>query len=382
MRFKRLILCIVPMLLLASCFMPISPTVSGENSSSSEHTHTFAVGWSNDDEYHWHASTCGDDAVSGKEKHSFEKKSTVEATYDAGGYTVYECSVCHYSENRDETAKLDSSALGINPSFSDDNKSVTYGLYPQTHVSDEELITSLDALTTTASNGWYLYDGAYYAKKSAIPYDLNYTFSDGTTIVNGTEHWFKCEPIEWKVLSSSEGTYSLVSSVLLDAHCYHSSKEERTIDGKTVYANNYEHSDIRKWLNDDFYNSAFALDDSLIQTVTVDNSVSTIGYSANEYACNNTEDKVYLLSYADYKNADYFADDAARCCKPTDWARVSGAWYSTDSSYLGNGYYLTRSPSPDYSGYAWYVYRGGNIYVFYVSYSSYGVRPGIQIKIA
>ncbi len=308
------------------------------------------------------------------------KKSTVSPTYEKGGYTVYECSVCLYSENRDETPKLDSSALGINPLFSEDYDTVTYGLYPQTHVSDETLISSLDALETAESNGWYLYDGAYYAKQSATPYDSSREFSDGTKIAEGTEYWFKCEPIEWKVLSSSEGTYSLVSSVLLDAYCYYSSTKERTIDGKTVYPNNYEYSDIRKWLNDEFYNSAFSLSNSLIQTVMVDNSASTTVSSTNKYACDDTEDKVYLLSYADYENKDYF-NYAARECRPTDWARASGAYVYTN----GNGLYWMRSPDSGGSSEARCVDCSGftsNFSGTAVDGWYAGVRPGITIKIA
>ncbi len=80
---------------------------SSSSSSSSAHTHTYSSSWSSDPTYHWHAATCGHDDAVEKEKHSFKKKSIVEATYDAGGYTVYECSVCHYSYNGDETAKLE-----------------------------------------------------------------------------------------------------------------------------------------------------------------------------------------------------------------------------------------------------------------------------------
>ncbi len=149
-------------------------------------------------------------------------------------------------------------------------------------------------------------------------------FNDGTAIVYDTEYWFKCEPIEWKVLSFSDGAYSLVSFSLLDfcSYCSYSLwLSNRIIDGKTVYGNNYEYSDVRSWLNGEFYSSVFAFDDSLIQTITVDNSAVTMNSSTNRYACSDTEDKVYLLSYQDYSNADYFLDAKSRFCKPADWAK-------------------------------------------------------------
>ena len=81
------------------------------------------------------------------------------------------------------------------PILSEDGKTVTYGLYPQTNVDDPDLVSALDKLTNAESNGWYLYNNEYYAKVSATPYDSNYKFDNGTTIVSDTTYWFKCEPI-------------------------------------------------------------------------------------------------------------------------------------------------------------------------------------------
>ncbi len=276
--------------------------------------------------------------------------------------------------------KLDEKQFGIVPFADSENGTLTYGLYPQTRVSDEALIKSLNTLTIAESNGWYLFNGKYYAKKSAAPYKyLNYAFDDGAKIVKGTTYWFKCDPIEWKILSSESGEYSLVSTVLLDAHDYDSSTSNRTIDGKTVYPNNYEHSGIRGWLNGGFYDSAFSLNNSCVLTTTVENFASTTGSSGNPYACENTQDKVYLLSYKDYENSDYFADAAARRCKTTDWARASGAFCDTDY----NGGYWTRSPDSSLSGYAWDVGDDGNLYYgSNVGNSNLSVRPSLRIKAA
>ena len=43
----------------------------GSSSGSHSHSHSYATAWSYDDTYHWHASTCGHDVVSGKANHSF-----------------------------------------------------------------------------------------------------------------------------------------------------------------------------------------------------------------------------------------------------------------------------------------------------------------------
>ena len=271
-------------------------------------------------------------------------------------------------------------ALGIDPVIDLTNNTLTYGLYPQTRVSKESTISSLNALKSAESNGWYLLDGSYYAKKSASPYRSSYTFDDGTTIVEGTTYWFKCEPITWKILSSKNGEHSLVSTVLLDTYRYCGFT-------KAHNPNSYSLSSIRKWLNGDFYNSAFSLGDSNILETTVNNSASTTSSKPNGYAGANTDDKVYLLSYKDYLNADYgfstFSGlSTTRQCKTTDWARANGAWCSTDSSYLYNGWYWTRSPDSSDSLGALRVEPEGDFSSGYVDYSFHSVRPAITIKIA
>lgn len=274
------------------------------------------------------------------------------------------------------------------PILNEDGKTLTYGLYPQKNVNDSTLVSALNALTTPESNGWYLYEGDYYAKVSATPYSSSHVFDNSTTIVSGTTYWFKCEPVVWNVLSNNSGEYYVLSSVLLDAHCYYNSTSNRTIDGQTVYPNNYKYSDIRSWLNNDFYNSAFALSNSHIQTTTVDNSAATTFSTSNSYACANTEDKVFLPSYKDYINSSYgFSTSGTssntRYCKTTDWARARGAWYSTTSSYLYNGWYSTRSPNSIYNYWVYqvgcdgYIGLNGNVNTTYSS-----VRPGLSIKIA
>lgn len=272
--------------------------------------------------------------------------------------------------------------LGGIPTLSDDGKIIAYGLYPQKNVNDSSLVSALNALTTSEPNGWYLYNKDYYAKVSATPYNVSIKFDNGATIIEAATYWFKCEPIVWNVLSNANGEYYVVSSVLLDAHYYYNSRAYRTIDGKTIYPNNYEYSDIRAWLNNEFYNSAFALGNGNIQSAFVDNSASTTNSPSNEYACSNTEDKVFLPSYKDYSNSHYgFLAEDARCCEATDWARARGACHDTPSSYLYNGIYWTRSPYYGSSGSEWCVRYDGSLRIAVTS-SVYSVRPALSIKIA
>ncbi len=252
--------------------------------------------------------------------------------------------------------------LGILPVFGDGT--VTYGLYPQTHVGDETTISALNALKSADKNGWYLYNEEYYVKKTATPDSTSsFKFKDGTPIVAGTEYWYKCELIIWKVLESDNGIYSLVSTTLLDAYAYDDD------------SSNYEKSQIRTWLTKDFFDAAFKLGSSYIQTTTVDNSASTTSSDDDDYVCPNTNDKVYLLSYKDIINGSYgFSNDDSRRCEPTDYACASGVWHH-DNSY---GNYWTRSPAGSDS--VSFVKFNGEVIWTETNETDLGVRPAITLK--
>lgn len=411
------------------------------------HTHTFAKKWESDKTYHWHEATCGDDVVDGKAEHTFKEQAVAatyeeegytlytcevcdysykgnvtdklthnyastwssdkdshwhactdkgyenlkkdeanhtftskvtEPTYEEKGYTTYTCSVCSYSYTADETPSGKEQEelkkkYGIIPVFDTDNQTVTYGMYPQTHVNDADTISALDALTSAEDNGWYKYNDEYYAKLSANPYDSSSTFRDGVKIEKGKPYWFKCETIKWKILEYKDGTYSLLSTVILDTHRYDDD------------SNVYKDSEIRNWLNGDFYNTAFYLGSSNIVVTEVDNSAATTGVDPNQYATENTFDNVYLLSYKDYLNADYgFATsvdfDSSRECKVTDFGCANYAQFSFYYAY--NGYYWTRSPYTYSNTTVRWVYHNGDLNACnYSTESCVGVRPAITIKL-
>ena len=269
-------------------------------------------------------------------------------------------------------------AHGVIPSMSEDGKTITYGLYPQTYVSDASLISSLNSLVAEA-NGWYFYNDEYYVKLTATPYSSTSKFNDGTIIESYTEYWFRCEPIIWNVLSSNDGQHYALSNVQLDTHRYNENYVGE-VDGH--FANNYEYAEIHSWLNDDFYNAAFRLDNSYILTTEVDNSAATTNSSSNSYACHNTNDKVFLPSYQDYINSDYgfsssTSETASRYCKSTDWARAKGAYHTASS-----GWYWTRSPSSSSPNQAWFVDNDGCLYSNFADIDGtyLGVRPAVMIS--
>lgn len=283
---------------------------------------------------------------------------------------------------------IDGKIPGVVPVLSGDGKTIEYGFYPQTNINDEKVIQELNALTNPMSNGWYSYNGEYYAKTVAKVYNNEaHTFNNGTSIQNDKTYWFKCETIKWNIISSTSGVYTLLSSVLLDAHSYYGDFYNRNSDGATIYPNNYAESDIRSWLNNDFFNEAFLLNNEFVQNTTVDNSASTTDSVNNKYACENTTDKVFLPSYKDYLNTSYgFENDASsksdtRVCKTTDYSRARGAWYNQTSSMLYSGSYWTRSPSSEFNYASSIVNSAGHISTYVVDGSEYCIRPSINITI-
>ena len=275
------------------------------------------------------------------------------------------------------------------PVLSEDNKTITYGLYPKTNVNNDLLISELNLLEECEENGWYIYEDDYYVKAVAVPSDYDdfkIKYDNGTIISSGKTYWFKCEPIVWNVLNNNNGELYIISSMLLDANCYYNSTSNRNINNKTIYPNNYEYSDIRVWLNNDFLNSAFALGSDHIENTNVDNKASTTHNSTNQYSCNNTVDKVFLPSYQDYTNPIYgfsASNDPTetRCCTTTDWARAMGA----RSIIVGaKGYdeaYWTRSPRYNIRYEATLIGATGSCISGSDIRNIRGIRPAITIRI-
>ncbi len=265
---------------------------------------------------------------------------------------------------------------------------IYFGEYPQT-LKEESVTIVSDA---PDSDGYYLgSDGERYAKVTAKPYPYPYSsyyFNDKTTkIVKGTTYYFKVEPIRWKIEAQTNSTYKLISDLIIDCQKYHSSTSTRTIDGKTICANNYEYSDIRNWLNNEFLNKAFQeVLQEYINVTEVDNSASSTEYSENKYACENTMDKIYLPSRAEMLKAEYdyrtsSGEDTARQKQLTDYAKAMGCFMNTTDDYYNNGYYWLRSPFSDDSDGAYFVHYYGNVRNYYVYDVSIGVAPALTIQI-
>lgn len=261
-----------------------------------------------------------------------------------------------------------------------DGNYIYFGEYPQSIKADNVTISS-----TVDDRDYFLgSDGCYYAQVVANPYGSSYTFSTGASVTDGTTYYFKVEPIRWRILSEDGETALILCDSIIANHRYDDS------------SNNYASSEIRQWLNATFYETAFSeLQRELILTTTVDNSVYSTGYSSNSYVCEDTNDKIFLLSYMEVTNSVYgFSSDNldydTACRITSDYSRAAGVWMTTDNSYYGNSYWWLRSPSRAYAVDARYVYYYGSTStgpynsisgVHTVNFSTTGVVPALRIRL-
>ena len=259
---------------------------------------------------------------------SFEQKVT-SLTLDLGDVTLY----AKWGEPVSQTSTVQV--------YTREGDYIYFGEYPQTIKADDVTVGDV-----ADKDGYYLgSDGERYAKVVADPYESGYTFSDGSDVTYGETYYFKVEPIRWRILSESDGSAFIMADQILINRQYHDTTSTTVIDGETIYANNYMYSDIRAWLNDEFFNSVFGeLSQEIIKVTAVDNSASSTSSSSNSYACGDTFDKVFLLSYDEVTNDEYFAGQYERVVETSDYALANGAWVNNREFF-----YWLRSPSADNS---------------------------------
>ena len=298
---------------------------------------------------------------------------------------------------------------------------VYFGSYPQTKVSDKTLLNTLNAkageLPTEENsylwssygyyiNGsvkdymWYIdeevdgskYRGVYFT--SYRPYhcsqgsDKNYSSQKRNGYFESTAYWFKYEVVRWRVLTEIGNRAFLMCNIAIDAQQYYNDNNTRSIDDKTVYANNYAESHIRKWLNETFYNTAFNdLQKAIIGMTSVDNSARSANpfdnatqwnKGKNEYACENTLDKIFLLSEYEVTNPTYGFTGSA--LMSSDYAKSQGCYQERD--YNGSCRWWLRSPYYDNYNYARRVgYDGRSINIESVGYTGNGIVPAMWITL-
>ncbi len=254
---------------------------------------------------------------------------------------------------------------------------VAFGEWPQSEAKDFS--------PKTEATSYGIFKGNYYAEE------------DGKYVKVGDKYYL-VESIVWRVLNKN---YSSTGQALLLA--------ENILTGGIKWAdsiNNYMASNIRKWLNGNsgsekesdysgdagFLQTAFTSEaQGLITPTSVDNSARSTNPESNatqwnsgknEYACENTTDKIFLLSEQEATKSDYvfavynaYGQDNTRIRVTTDYAKATGAYQS------GGGWWWLRSPLYSRENNARLIDVDGNVIYISVYNLEVGVVPALSISL-
>ncbi len=290
-----------------------------------------------------------------------------------------------------------------------DCDTVTFGTYPQSEVKDTSLKASLSA-AAEPTDAWTSYnyymngrqsdfmkytdielDGEKYRGIYFTSFRPSYTGTIGISneqndngYFTSAVYWFKYEPLEWYVISSDASSDSavLLCRQIVDSQDFYNSYDKRTETGAAVYPNNYAYSDIRTWLNDTFYNTAFSADEkTAINETSLDNSAYNSLHS--RYDSNATKDNVWLLSYSETETdtsivSSVIDGNGILQAKGTDYALSQGLEVHKINKYSSwrlrtAGHRSIFSCVVDSHGIA--SYDGYGVYD-----TTYGIRPCVTVR--
>ena len=259
---------------------------------------------------------------------------------------------------------------------------ITYGSYPQSKVTDSDLIAKIEA----AGEKYVWCDYNYYAGTGDwcdgnmkpvdgmmlykdIPYNgskyravkinqyrpyrtgetSSYTYQDDNGYYTGNVYYFKYEPLTWRVLDPDEGYVmcnQIIDSQAYQNFIYYNGSQYYNSKGCANYASDWATSSLRQWLNNSFYNTAFTAEEKAqIGTSHLENK----SIYSSTYDSADTYDKIFPISYYDAINSAYGfsssngAYDTARRMYGTDYAKCQGLY--ADSYFFGGiSCWLLRSP--------------------------------------
>lgn len=240
---------------------------------------------------------------------------------------------------------------------------------------------SLDDGTTEPSNEidfmWYIdvsydgeqYRGVYFDKyrprtaNSVLKDYKNETTTLCTQINNryyvDNVYWFKYEPILWKIVGEADGKAKLLCMTALDCQPYtllikydstYLQDKVRDVQYQLCYnvspgvpegtlGTDYEHSVVRDWLNNYFYEKAFdSVEKSIVCETKVDNETGEVG--------RNTTEKVFIPSLNEVKDVGDLDRKASDYAKSQGTDMQYGGKYCY-SWYLRDAYYVLRFQDKD-----------------------------------
>ena len=280
-----------------------------------------------------------------------------------------------------------------------------FGSYPQSLASE--------TLTSYAPNGETY--GAYDDNGGEMqrPVYIKNGDTSGNKFVEMGSKLYKIEPIKWNILAqttsgsltNTTGNTMLVSDLVLE-HVYYRKNYEytdvkfngeyvqdywatqsdgttllRDANGNSVYANNYKYSDLRAFITGTFYQNAFSnFQEGIIKYTSVKNDASTAhGSTKSAYICEDTDDKVFALSYQDVLNVNYGYVKHEN--ESEQRKKISSPYCQATNGGMSCNSWWLRTPYT--SGYrACDVQNSGALYdIGTVNEGSTGVAPAIHIDL-
>ena len=161
----------------------------------------------------------------------------------------------------------------------------------------------------------------------------------------GKVYWFKYEPLRWKILDASTGLLlceTIIDSQPFNNYCYYNENtgESWGNPAQTYYSSDYANSSIRQWLRELFYATAFseAQQSKVLMTTLQNNgyytSTGITGYENLD--SKTTNDKVFLLSFDDFRNNfDKYVERVG-----SDYAKCQGLFNAFGGTNYNNYWWL------------------------------------------
>ena len=246
---------------------------------------------------------------------------------------------------------------------------ITFGTYAKSRYTPKQLPSNpVEGKTYTDSDGTKMVYKEWITGK--------WDEEKGEDITETVGGYFKVEPIKWRVLHIDGNEAVILADNNLDGQPYNDEYENVT----------WEKCTLRNWLNNSFYNHAFTTEEQKAIITTRVTNVANPYYGTE--GGEDTNDKIYLLSFDEVQNTAYGFDgeyhlySPTREAKNTDYTKVCGVKTDTDPNHEGSGSWWLRSPGL-------YSYRALN--VMYGWYSNHGegtsvndcntVRPVLHLNI-
>ncbi len=310
------------------------------------------------------------------------------------------------------------------------NDTFTFGAYPQSRVTNNNVIKALNDLADAAqwySYGYYSglndnygsmssgdfmkycdvsYNGARYRGVKMTQYRPKRTTLAATAENSGIDemgyelnvnYWFKWEPLTWRVLRTPTpdetewNSNIVICEQIIDAQAF-SNTVYRNPQGTSYYGYyftdktyknslvDYSASSLRHWLLNDFYNTAFTQQ----EREGIDYTDLETGYfagSSSPLKTVATADKIYVLSRDQALSPSLFgmgassaSSLASRMARATDYAKLQGGLEVYPNS--GESDWLLRYGSDTNVGAVRYGGNVGGVTAYNVS----GVRPVFRFK--